>query len=258
MGFVGLVTTERVIDGLRFAVENGFDWFELALDWPQNFNLDRRTREEIRKFCLQCGLKLVIHTAYYLPTASPIPEIKEAVVTNITKAVDLAISVGSDRITVHPGTQDMPQIAGKVCMESLLENLRRFVDIGQRRGVHICLENFPGECSALCDSLDEFQYVLSSIDGITATLDVGHANTTDQSVENYLTALQGYIMDMHVHDNRGETDEHMCPGEGTLDFLALLSECKAVGYNGPFILELFPRKNILKGRDAFLRLWEKA
>jgi sugar phosphate isomerase/epimerase len=32
---------------------------------------------------------------------------------------------------------------------------------------------------------------------------------------------------MHVHDNSGAADEHKCPGEGSLDFPALLSECKA-------------------------------
>lgn len=258
MGFVGLLTTERVIDDLRFATDNGFDWYELDLDWPQNFNLDQWTVEKIRKICVQSGLKIVIHTSYYLPTASPIPEIKEAVVANLTKAVDLAVAVGSDRITVHPGVQDMPQIAAKVCIESLVENMQRVVDIGQRRGVRVCLENFPREDSALCASLDEYQRILSSVDGIAATLDVGHTNTTDQSPKSYLTALQGYILDMHIHDNSGEADEHICPGEGTLDFPALLSECKVIGYNGPFMLELFPRKNILKGRDAFLRLWEEA
>jgi len=258
MGFVGLLTTARVMDDIRFAADNGFAWYELALDWPQNFDLSLRTVEEIGKTCQHCGLRLVIHTAYHLPTASPIPEVKQAVLANLTKAVDLAVSVGSDRVTVHPGAQAMPDIAAQVCIEALVENLRRAVDIGQRRGVQFCLENFPREGAALCASLEEFQRVLSSVDGIAVTLDVGHSNTTDQSPQLFFTALRGLIMNMHVHDNCGEADEHQCPGEGSLDFHALFSACKAVRYAGPFTLEVFPRENILKSRDAFLRLWDEA
>lgn len=257
IGFVGLLTTQDVRDDIRFALENGFSWFELALDWPQGFDLSQRTLEEIGRTCSQCGLKLVVHTGYYLPTACPIPEIREAVAANLTRAIELAVRVGSDRITVHPGIQDLPQSAAEVCIQSLVANLRQAVDIGQRYGVCFCLENFPSEGHALCANLEEFQRVLSSIWGIGVTLDVGHANTTGQSPEEYFTVLRSLIKNMHIHDNSGKVDEHKCPGEGSVDFSVLLSQCKAAGYKGPFMLELFPHENILKGKETFLRFWEQ-
>jgi hypothetical protein len=48
IGFVSLLTTEDVLDDLGFAIANGFDWFELALDWRQNFNLTDKTLDAIR------------------------------------------------------------------------------------------------------------------------------------------------------------------------------------------------------------------
>jgi sugar phosphate isomerase/epimerase len=56
----------------------------------------------------------------------------------------------------------------------------------------------------------------------------------------------------------GKMDEHLCPGQGSLDFTKLLPVCKNSGYNGPFTLELFPYENILRGKEVFLDLWEKS
>ncbi|MEM5836578.1 MAG: hypothetical protein QW451_03095 [Candidatus Aenigmatarchaeota archaeon] len=43
IGFMGQLTTQNILDDLNFAVENGFDYFEIALDWEQNFNLKSKT-----------------------------------------------------------------------------------------------------------------------------------------------------------------------------------------------------------------------
>ncbi len=43
----------------------GSSGYELALDWPQNFEISEQRLSEIRETSLQNKLKLVIHTAYY-------------------------------------------------------------------------------------------------------------------------------------------------------------------------------------------------
>ena len=48
IGFMGQLSTEDILDDLRFAVKNNFDWFEIALDWKQNFDLSPNAIKEIR------------------------------------------------------------------------------------------------------------------------------------------------------------------------------------------------------------------
>lgn len=257
IGFVGLLSTKNVIDDIRFAIDNGFQWYELALDWPQNFELSEQQLTEIHKISFQNELRLAIHTAYYLPIAVPIPAIQDAVVETLQSAIDTAKKVGADRITVHPGLQHLPANAASACIDALISNLQRAVDFGEKNGVHICLENFPKGGPLLCSRLQTYHHILQKVHNISATLDVGHVHTAGESPAEYLSSLRNFILDMHIHDNNGSKDEHKCLNEGTLDFYPLFEKCKELAYNGPFMLEIFPWDNILRGRDIFMNIWEE-
>jgi len=255
IGFVGQLSTEDILEDLTFAAKNKFEWFEIALDWKQNYDLSPKVTKKIREISLKHGIKLIVHTPYYLPTSTMLPEIKKGVIENVRKAIIFAGEVKSDKLTIHPGFPEMPPPAIKYCYESLLDNLQKIVDIGQKHKVNICLENFNKPL--LCSELKDYLYVLNSIDGLMATLDVGHANTTDISPSVFLKETRDFIIDMHIHDNNGKRDEHKCLGEGTIDFKEFFSECKNTNYYGPFMLELFPYENIIEGRKRFFDHWEK-
>jgi sugar phosphate isomerase/epimerase len=75
-------------------------------------------------------------------------------------------------------------------------------------------------------------------------IDVGHAHLSQdagrQPVRNYLERYQGALVHLHLHDNAGGLDDHRLPGQGTIDWSALLETLEDVGYNGPAVLELHP------------------
>lgn len=256
IGFIGQLSTEDILEDLAFAVKNEFDCFEIALDWKQNYDLSLKVIKKIRETSIKQGIKLIVHTPYYLPISTMLPEIKKGVIQNVRKAIILARGVKSDKLTIHPGFQEMPGSAIKYCYDSLIDNLQKIVDIGQEHNVNICFENFPINIPLLCSELKDYCYVLNSVDGLMATLDVGHANTTNIKPSEFLRETRNYIMNIHIHDNNGKRDEHKCLGEGTIDFKEFFSECKNANYYGPFILELFPYENIIEGRKRFLDNWE--
>jgi len=258
IGFGGQLNTRNVLDDINFAVKNNFNWFEIDLSWKQNYSFKPKTVKKIKEISEKNDLKLIVHTPYYLPTSTMIPEIKKGLIANVKKAIILAKKVGADRLTIHPGYREIPEPAINLCYKSLINNLKEIVKIGKDYKIKVCLENLDKNIYLLCSEIKEFSRVLNSVKGLFATLDVGHANTTSLKPFKYFINISNFVMDVHIHDNLGKIDEHRCLGEGNIDFIKFLKECKKTRYNGPFILEIFPYENILKGKKILIDLWNKA
>jgi sugar phosphate isomerase/epimerase len=67
---------------------------------------------------------------------------------------------------------------------------------------------------------------LGHLDNVGVCLDLGHANIT-VGIPEAIAVLGPRVVSLHVHDNHGMKDEHLWPGDGTVDWPAttkLLSE----------------------------------
>lgn len=258
LGFMGQLTTQNILDDIDFAIKNDFTAFEIGLDWIQNFDLKDDVVKEIREKAESADLFLITHTPWYLPTASVIPEIQDAVFKVVSKGILLAEKVNSDRITVHPGFREMPKPAMDKCYEALISTLKKIVEFGKKHNVKIGLENLDKNGSLMCFEVEDLLRVVDSVEGLNITLDIGHTFTTDVSPTDYYKKVKDFVIDVHVHDNDGKVDEHKCIGDGKIDFKPIFQEFKANNYNGPFILEVFPYENILRGKERFLDIWKRA
>ena len=65
-------------------------------------------------------------------------------------------------------------------------------------------------------------------------------------------------MTTHVHDNRGRTDDHLVPFEGTIDWAAALTAVQKVGFDGTLILEIAAHQSakatLMKAQQARRRM----
>jgi sugar phosphate isomerase/epimerase len=57
-----------------------------------------------------------------------------------------------------------------------------------------------------------------------------------------------------VHDNRGRSDDHLLPFDGTIDWAGTLLAVQKIGYDGPFMFEIVPngstKETLAKARDT--------
>jgi sugar phosphate isomerase/epimerase len=60
---------------------------------------------------------------------------------------------------------------------------------------------------------------MGHLQSVGVCLDLGHAHISS-GVSDAVTALGKRIVSVHVHDNHGIKDEHLWPGEGTIDWPA--------------------------------------
>lgn len=63
--------------------------------------------------------------------------------------------------------------------------------------------------------------------------DIGHANTAG-TIQDFLGYSDRFV-NVHVHDNHGEWDEHLPVGEGNIDFRKVLQGLR--GYKGRLVVE---------------------
>lgn len=87
------------------------------------------------------------------------------------------------------------------------------------------------------DILDE---VITGIDSpkVDVCLDIGHAHCNSQkSVVEWIQFLKNKIGYVHIHDNHGETDEHLGLGKGTIPLLEVFSALKQFAPNAIWAME---------------------
>lgn len=117
---------------------------------------------------------------------------------------------------------------------------RRSVDELQRAaaplGVRVAVEVIPNELSRV-GSLVHF--VEQDLDGtdVGICLDFGHAHM-DGDLLDTIEMVSGHLTSVHVHDNRGRTDDHLVPFEGTIDWPGAMTAIQKVGFDRTMMLEI--------------------
>jgi sugar phosphate isomerase/epimerase len=68
-------------------------------------------------------------------------------------------------------------------------------------------------------------------------LDTGHAYLAGD-LDTVVHKLSGHLQTVHASDNRGREDDHLPPGDGTIDWERVLGQLDRAAYRGPLILEI--------------------
>ena len=110
---------------------------------------------------------------------------------------------------------------------------------------------------AACATPESFNAHLDAVNdsSLVACLDIGHAEmrSLGTSAVEMIHALGKRIQALHIHDNDKWHDSHQIPFSMQIDFTAVLSALKEIGYNGYFTLEAdrfldaYTKENIYDG-----------
>ena len=113
-----------------------------------------------------------------------------------------------------------------------VEHLRAFA---KPLGVSLLLENIPNELTApekLVELIRTLHY-----DDIGVCFDLGHAHL-EPGIEAAFETLKPLIRSVHVHDNHGMKDEHLWPGEGTIDWKRTIELLRTAPQVPTLVLEI--------------------
>lgn len=134
------------------------------------------------------------------------------VVDEIKRAIEMAEAVPFRYLIQHMGVvgEEMDERRWDSAFSSL-DEIRMFA--GQR-GVEVLLENIPNAFSSAA-RLNDFLSMTHLKLGYC--FDVGHAHMGN-GVAAEFELMKARIRCVHLHDNDGQSDLHLFPGQGTLDW----------------------------------------
>ena len=245
-----------VLEEVRWMAELGLDFVDLTIEPPAaaSWKIDpHAVRAAIEKH----NLKVVGHTAFYLPMASAFDSIRRAAVSEFRCCIELFSVIGAKFMNIH-ADRHTPMHDRGFFIRRNLESFRELLPIADKFNVGLMIENLPGEYN----NVDQLGELLDPLPELGLHLDIGHANlmvpynTTDEILAKYGHRLRH----VHLHDNKGgHADLHLPLGAGNVDLPGAIRALKRCGFDGTITLEVFSpdRHYLTYSRDKLRRMWDE-
>ncbi len=96
----------------------------------------------------------------------------------------------------------------------------------------MAIENTPGEMATPLNLKNFLEQ--TRLPGVKICFDAGHAHL-EGGVRAALETVRDLVATTHIHDNKGERDDHLLPFQGTIDWDETLA---ALPPEAPMVLEL--------------------
>jgi sugar phosphate isomerase/epimerase len=232
-----------LVDCLETIRGSGFSMIEVVFSPP---HLDYRNPQAVQEAAARIDALGLEAYSFHAPFADDIdisslePTRREHALAEILRAVEAAASLGVHYFVIHPGPEngDIPSREERLLrIENVCSVLERVAARCGEVGIQCVLENkLP---HLMFGQSADLLWILTCLKGnrVGACLDTGHAHLAGE-LYPLVYKMAPYLRLLHVHDNKGHGDDHLPPGDGRIDWTAVLKELAAVNFTGAFILEL--------------------
>ena len=192
--------------------------------------------------------------------ASSDATVRARAVAETELAAQIARRIPVNVLVTHVGlprsqSSDAPADSRGAALRSIEEVQR----VAGPLGVRIAVEVIPNELSRAGSLVHFVENELDELDGhpVGICLDFGHAHLGGDLLDAIDTVSE-HVITTHVHDNRGRTDDHLVPFDGTIDWPAALTAVQKVGYEGALLFEIAShgsaKATLAKARQARMKM----
>jgi sugar phosphate isomerase/epimerase len=255
-------------DGIRHIAKLGFKAIEL-IAWTRR-ELDEyytpQTIKHLRQLLADEGLELSEFVSTPPGLSNPDKVVREAAVDHFKKQVEVGVGLGTkmvNSVSHHPFDLHFPHMTVMPHVQTFMVDLPSGLDWQQNwldyvealgRCVHFC------EDAGVKLALEPHPYrymsnaagMLRLIDAIGSpalgmNMDPSHLFPCGELPHMVIYQLGKRIFHCHFSDNDSLTNVHWRPGEGKIDWEALLKALKDVGFNGVMSIELEDVPGVSRG-----------
>lgn len=220
---------------IRRLEATGIQWIEIAALQTQHLNVfDDQRVDELVAALAESPLKVWSLHAPFCGIAMDDADTRADGLRKLVRAARVAERFGAGCIVVHPG-RDVPSGDRQREIQWTRDGVAKALD-SMPQSVKLALEtmgtkSIGGPSEEMLGILDGFQPARVGI-----CLDTGHVNVGGDVIA-YAGVVAGRITTVHLHDNNGDRDDHALPGEGNLDWPAVIAALRAARHQGPLICE---------------------
>ena len=175
------------------------------------------------------------------------PDLAKDTVAYFRELIQKGVAIGIDKFVVHASGEPIPTEERSLRMACAKESLRALAEFAGERGAVIAVEDLPRTC--LGRDAEEMLELLDAHDALRVCFDTNHLLT--QSPVEFIEQVGEKIITTHVSDYDFVDERHWLPGEGLVDWTALVQALQNVKYQGVWMYELGLRcpKTLVRERD---------
>lgn len=246
---------DDVFPYLELSARIGYQAVEFPLMYPFDFDV-AQAAALLKKHGLSCTCGTGINP---LEDVSSTDEaIRQAGVRRLKRCVEIAQELGSDclgGVLYAPWGQRVSRQGAAARYQASLESLAQVADFAAPRGVTLSLELLNRYESFFMNNMQEGLDFLARLDrdNVKLHFDTFHAHIEERSLTEAICLGGEKIWHVHLCDNnRG------APGSGSIDFRAVLTALRRIGYDRNLMVENFVIPDCPAGEELCIwpRRWE--
>ena len=231
---LGIFPTEEIFSACALA---GVRFIELS---PRDgeYEMFFENSARIRKMAEDAGLTLrSLHLPFgtRINFCAPDPLDLSETMRMEKEMVHGAVALGVKYVIAHGGIP-YPQTERKKYLEIARENIAELQKEASALGIHVCVESLLPSC--IGRNSRELLYILSAHPDLRVCLDPNHLFDEDHVA--LIRAVGKKIAAVHFSDYDGLDERHWMPGEGIINWSAIVAALSEVGYKGPLLYEVNP------------------
>ena len=163
-------------------------------------------------------------------------EVRATAKRRFQKCYELALELGMQHLILHHAFSPGRSSQGEDWKRQSTEFWKDFL-VDKDGAVQIHLENtYEEDHYMMADLIDAVDTPFFSI-----CLDIGHCNAfSGQPIQEWIKGLKKRIGYVHLHNNHGETDEHLGLLDGTIDMAGVLSQLGEYAEEAVCTIETIP------------------
>lgn len=176
---------------------------------------------------------------------------EEQIFPRLIRSIEISGILGAKVVVIHPIHYMVYKGHEEEIFEINMDYYRKLIPFAKEYGVKIGVENMfqrdpLRQCivADTCSDAKEFIRYIDTLDSeqITACLDVGHVGlpvSATLSAADFIRALgHDRLGSLHIHDNNYQTDQHILPYLGKLDWAEIAKALGEIDYKGDFTYEV--------------------
>ena len=202
---------------------------------------------------LKCGADsagIIIHSVHLPFSMESNPaqldeSIRRAAVENFKQVIKQSSVTGAGIYVIHASSEPISDADRPKAMENAKKSLTELALFAAEQGIRIAVEDLPRTC--LGKNSDEILELISVHENLFVCFDTNHLLGEDNTA--FVRRVGKKIITTHFSDYDFIDERHWLPGEGKINWTALMDALDDAEYCGPLMYELkFASKNITRTR----------